>query len=46
MYLETVERMKRANILYEKMGFVPLKNNMGDTGHSSCDAYFVKDLNN
>ncbi|MCB0630717.1 MAG: GNAT family N-acetyltransferase [Saprospiraceae bacterium] len=43
-YLETVERMETANLLYNKMGFKALCGKMGDTGHSSCDTYFVKEL--
>ncbi len=43
-YLETVERMVEANGLYKKLGFAPLKNNLGCTGHSSCDAYYIKDI--
>ena len=43
-YLETVERMTAANAMYQKMGFQKLCGNMGDTGHCSCDSYYVKDL--
>ncbi|MEM9848518.1 MAG: GNAT family N-acetyltransferase [Bacteroidota bacterium] len=43
-YLETVERMTVANALYQKMGFEVLENNMGCTGHGSCDTYYVKSL--
>ncbi len=43
-YLETVERMTAANKLYQKYGFKPLTCNMGDTGHSSCDLYYVLTL--
>lgn len=43
-YLETVERMETANLLYRKMGFEALCGRMGDTGHGGCDAYFVKEL--
>ena len=43
-YLETVERMQTANLLYKKMGFEALCGRMGDTGHGSCDTYLVKDL--
>lgn len=44
MYLETLDRMKRANHLYAKMGFEKLPNTLGNTGHSQCDAYYAKDL--
>ena len=43
-YLETLERMEIANKLYKKNGFERLKANEGNTGHSSCDAYYVKQL--
>lgn len=43
-YLETVERMWQANLLYKKMGFQRLENAMGCTGHSGCDAWYVKEI--
>lgn len=43
-YLETVERMTAANAMYQKIGFEKLCGNMGDTGHCSCDSYYVKEL--
>jgi len=43
-YLETVERMVEANGLYNKLGFKLLQGNLGCTGHSGCDAFYVKDL--
>ena len=43
-YLETVERMHRAKKLYLKNGFEPLCSNMGQTGHSACDSYYLKEL--
>jgi putative acetyltransferase len=43
-YLETVQRMQTANLLYKKMGFEALCGKLGDTGHSGCDTYFVKNL--
>ena len=44
IYLETLERMTAAGALYEKYGFKKLQGNMGNTGHSKCDAYYVKDI--
>ena len=44
MYLETLEHMTAARKLYEGYGFKKLDGNMGNTGHSKCDAYYVKDL--
>jgi putative acetyltransferase len=43
-YLETLKRMDAANGLYRKFGFVPLHKPMGNTGHCSCDFWYVKDL--
>lgn len=44
MYLETVDRMKTANMLYQKMGFEKLASNLGNTGHGGCDTYYLKSL--
>lgn len=44
-YLETLEAMEAANHLYHKNGFVKLSQPYGATGHSGCDAYFMKELN-
>ena len=44
VYLETVERMSQANHLYQKMGFKKLSCSVGNTGHGSCEAYYIKDL--
>lgn len=43
-YLETVDRMVRANQLYKKMGFERIGGPMGATGHSSCDAWYMQEL--
>lgn len=43
-YLETVERMRKANELYQKMGFQLLTQPMGCTGHSACDRQFAKEI--
>jgi len=43
-YLETVERMWQANLLYKKMGFQLLPEPKGCTGHSGCDSWYVKKL--
>lgn len=44
MYLETLERMDTARGLYEKYGFRQISDPMGETGHYSCDAFYLKDL--
>lgn len=43
-YLETVDRMAAANKLYAKYGFEKLSAQQGQTGHSGCDSYYVKQL--
>lgn len=43
-YLETCLSMHKAIALYEKNGFEMQKSQMGATGHTGCDAYFLKDL--
>lgn len=39
-YLETVDRMWQANLLYQKMGFQRLERRCGDTGHCSCEGFY------
>ena len=43
-YLETVDRMKKAQKLYTRNGFESLNSPEGNTGHCSCDAYYIKQL--
>lgn len=43
-YLETLERMDRANHLYQKLGFTRIKKPLGATGHFGCDRWYVKEL--
>ena len=43
-YLETVERMWQANLLYQKMGFKQLDHQVGSTGHNACDTTYIKEL--
>lgn len=40
-YLETVTRMQRANHLYTKYGFTQLEAQVGGTGHSGCDTFYM-----
>ncbi|MEM7574473.1 MAG: GNAT family N-acetyltransferase [Bacteroidota bacterium] len=44
MYLETVFRMKEAEALYRKLGFEDIEEALGNTGHSACDHFMVKQL--
>ena len=43
-YLETLESMHHARKLYGKHGFTVIDAPMGNTGHSACDRWMVKDL--
>ncbi len=44
MYLETMPEMTAAVGLYKRLGFRQLERPMGDTGHSSCGIYMLKNL--
>jgi putative acetyltransferase len=43
-YIETLERMSRANDLYLNSGFELLESPIGNTGHVSCDRWYQLDL--
>lgn len=43
-YLETLDRMWQANLLYQKMGFKKLSCQEGNTGHCSCEAFYAISL--
>jgi putative acetyltransferase len=43
-YLETLDRMWRANELYQKNGFQLLEEPIGNTGHGSCDRWYLLNL--
>ena len=43
-YLETLPEMEAAQNLYKKAGFEYLCSPMGDTGHSTCHVWMLKDL--
>ena len=43
-YIETLDRMHRANKLYVANGFEPIDKAMGNTGHCACDRWYVKKL--
>lgn len=44
IYLETVEQMKSARGLYEHLGFKQIPHPMGNTGHFSCDVFYLRKL--
>lgn len=44
VYLESLPDFHNAIRLYEQLGFRLLPNRLGETGHSSCDIWMLKDL--
>lgn len=40
-YLETLSNMKEAQRLYERHGFAPLSEPLGDTGHGGCNRFYA-----
>ncbi len=40
-YLETLASMQQATRLYERSGFRPVGKPLGNTGHSSCDRWYL-----
>ena len=44
IYLETIEQMHSARGLYEHLGFKQIPNHMGNTGHFSCDVFYLRTL--
>ena len=43
-YLETLSEMLPAQKLYRKVGFEYLKNPLGNTGHTNCPVWMIKEL--
>jgi len=43
-YIETMFNMSVAQKLYIKKGFKHINNPLGNTGHSSCPVWMIKDL--
>jgi putative acetyltransferase len=44
MYLETMNELKQAVSIYEKIGFAVLSGAMGNTGHFACTIRMIKEL--
>lgn len=44
MYLETVQQMKQAAKLYQKMGFEYIPEQLGNTGHSGCNLFMIREI--
>ncbi len=43
-YLETMNRLKIANLLYIKLGFQPLEKPLDGSEHNTMDAWYIKNL--
>ena len=44
LYLETMPELKLAIRLYEKFGFKRLPSPLGNTGHTGCDIWMIRDI--
>lgn len=44
IYLETIDQMHAARGLYEHLGFKRIPHSMGNTGHFSCDVFYLREL--
>ena len=44
IYLESMPELKQALKVYEKFGFEYLKGPMGNSGHTGCDLWMLKNL--
>jgi len=44
MYLETMPELISAIPMYEKLGFTYLTKSMGNSGHTGCDVWMIKEL--
>jgi putative acetyltransferase len=44
MYLETMPELKVAIPMYERAGFTYLPGPQGNSGHTGCDVWMIKDL--
>ncbi|RLL48539.1 GNAT family N-acetyltransferase [Oceanobacillus piezotolerans] len=43
-YLETLEILQTANLLYSKFGFQQLEKPLDETEHNACDTWYIKKL--
>jgi putative acetyltransferase len=44
VYLETMPELKKAVAVYEKFGFTYLPHALGNSGHTGCDIWMIKEL--
>jgi len=46
IYLESLPEFNKAVSIYEKQGFIHLNKPLGKTGHTSCNIWMIKQINN
>ncbi|MEO5908107.1 MAG: GNAT family N-acetyltransferase [Ginsengibacter sp.] len=46
MYLESMPELKTAISMYEKNGFKKISGSLGNSGHTGCDVFMIKELVN
>ena len=44
MYIETMQELTNAIEMYKKYGFNFIPSSLGDSGHTGCDLFMMKDL--
>ena len=44
LYLESMPQFSKAVSMYEKLGFITLDKALGNSGHTSCNIWMVKEL--
>jgi putative acetyltransferase len=44
MYLESMPELKNAITMYEKAGFTFIPGPLGNSGHTGCDVFMIKEL--
>ncbi len=44
LYIESLPQFSKAVKMYEKQGFIQLKNPLGASGHTSCNIWMLKSL--
>ncbi len=44
MYLESMPELKNALGMYSKNGFLPISSALGNSGHTGCDVWMMKNL--
>jgi len=44
LYIESLPQFSKAVNMYEKQGFIQLKNPLGASGHTSCNIWMLKSL--